>query len=96
MTPIVGIRYKCSVRQNYDLCEKCEERLQPLRYAMVKIRDPKNVPVQMICQYADVPEQRHQPAPAKSEEKPQEAKVFMAKSQVRAILRSKVQEHPAP
>ena len=23
--PIVGYRYKCSVLQNYNLCEKCEE-----------------------------------------------------------------------
>ena len=22
--PITGIRYRCSVRPNYDLCEKCE------------------------------------------------------------------------
>lgn len=93
MSPIVGIRYKCSVRANYDLCEKCEERLQPLKYAMVKIRDPKIVPVQMICQYPDAPNNQ-EPAP-KKDEKPQEAQVFLAKSSVRAILRSKCDQHPA-
>jgi len=23
--PIVGVRYKCSVRTNYDICEQCEQ-----------------------------------------------------------------------
>ena len=28
IAPIVGIRYKCTVRKNYDLCAKCEDRLE--------------------------------------------------------------------
>ena len=49
--PVTGVRYKCSVRPNYDLCQECEERMQPLPYPMVKIRNPKKAPVQILCQY---------------------------------------------
>ena len=51
VNPIVGIRYKCSFRPNYDLCQKCELDLQPLQYAMIKIRNPNQPPVQLQCQY---------------------------------------------
>lgn len=51
--PIVGIRYKCSFRPDYDLCEKCEKELQPLQYAMVKIRQPTQAPVHLMCKYEE-------------------------------------------
>lgn len=41
--PIVGIRYKCSVRPDYDLCEKCEAKMDT-PYPMIKIREPKHAP----------------------------------------------------
>lgn len=39
MSPIMGVRYKCTVRPNFDLCEACEKsRLQP--YPMIKMTTP--------------------------------------------------------
>jgi hypothetical protein len=50
MQPITGIRYRCSVRPNYDLCEKCEAaEEQP--HPMVKIRQPSKMPHQVVCDY---------------------------------------------
>jgi hypothetical protein len=41
MLPLVGYRYKCTVRENYDLCENCE-KLKSQPYPMIKIYDPLN------------------------------------------------------
>jgi len=41
--PIVGPRYKCSVRKNFDLCSKCEERGEH-PYAFLKINNPDQAP----------------------------------------------------
>ena len=49
--PITGIRYKCSVRSDYDLCDKCEQRLQPLPYPVIKIRNEKMAKIQIMCKY---------------------------------------------
>lgn len=55
MSPIVGIRYKCAVRENYDLCEHCEcAKAQP--YPVVKITDPAQAPSALIYVFGD-----HQP-----------------------------------
>jgi len=52
MSPIVGIRYKCAVREDYDLCEKCERsKLQP--YPMVKIVNPDQAPQALVYVFAD-------------------------------------------
>jgi len=39
MNPIRGIRYKCSLRYDYDLCEQCEENIGDHSFPMIKIRD---------------------------------------------------------
>jgi len=39
VSPIVGPRYKCSVRKNFDFCSKCEER-RDHPYAFLKINNP--------------------------------------------------------
>lgn len=47
VNPIKGIRYKCSIRKNFDLCEVCEERLghdQPF----LKIRKAGGAPDVLI------------------------------------------------
>lgn len=47
MNPIKGIRYKCSVRKNFDYCETCEERLGH-EYPMLKIRKAGGAPTVLI------------------------------------------------
>ena len=47
VSPIVGIRYKCSVRKNFDYCAKCEERMGQ-EHAMLKIVRPEDNPDVMI------------------------------------------------
>lgn len=42
MSPIVGPRYKCTVRSDYDLCQKCHGQSDP-KFAMIKIRQPTQV-----------------------------------------------------
>ena len=47
MTPIVGIRYKCTVTKNYDLCETCEDKgTHP--YPMLKIRTEAQNPYKVV------------------------------------------------
>ena len=53
-TPIMGVRYLCSVRKDYNLCEKCEHNIQP-PYPMLKIRNPENTPVYFEAKYTNHP-----------------------------------------
>jgi hypothetical protein len=46
--PIVGIRYKCSVREDYDLCESCEAST-PQDYPLLKIYQPQQAPAAIMC-----------------------------------------------
>ena len=43
VAPIIGARFKCSVRKDYDLCANCEAT-KPQEYAMLKINKPEQCP----------------------------------------------------
>jgi len=45
--PIKGIRYKCAVRKDYDLCAKCEENLEH-PYPFLKIRKAGGAPSMIL------------------------------------------------
>jgi len=47
MNPIVGPRYKCTVRKNFDYCSMCEER-KAHPHAFLKINKPEQVPKAMF------------------------------------------------
>ena len=52
VSPIKGIRYRCSKREDYDLCEICEAKMAPeLPYPMWKIREPKHMALSIMCEY---------------------------------------------
>lgn len=46
--PIVGIRYKCSVCQNFDFCQTCEANV-PHPHPFIKIRTPDLAPAAIFC-----------------------------------------------
>jgi len=45
--PIKGIRYKCAVRKDYDLCAKCEDSLDH-QHPMLKIRKAGGAPSMIV------------------------------------------------
>lgn len=47
MSPIVGVRYKCSVCKNFDFCQMCEERRNH-EHAFLKIYRPDQAPKAMF------------------------------------------------
>lgn len=47
-TPIVGIRYKCSVNADMDFCEDCEAK-KTHQYPFLKIRKPGTAPSTFRC-----------------------------------------------
>lgn len=51
MLPIKGIRYKCTVCADYDICDSCEQAGEHSQHTMLKIRHPKQSPAKIICQY---------------------------------------------
>lgn len=55
MFPIVGIRYKCSTRMDFNLCEACEAHQPSDAFPMIKIRNSDKAPVHLICQYNYAP-----------------------------------------
>ncbi len=68
LSPIVGDRFKCSVRENFDLCSKCEaSQLQP--HPMIKIYSPDQSPAAIYVALKEnqpgAPQQsfRHHPPP---------------------------------
>jgi hypothetical protein len=60
-SPIVGVRYKCSVCQNFDFCEKCEEKATH-PHAFIKLNNPDIFPISIITAIEDENEaQQEQP-----------------------------------
>jgi len=51
--PIVGTRYKCAVREDFDLCERCERDDQDGPYPYLKIRNPTQAPAALITVLKD-------------------------------------------
>lgn len=52
MSPIVGVRYKCAVRENFDMCQSCEMAEVPI-YPMIKIYDPSQSPAAILIALSD-------------------------------------------
>ena len=49
--PIIGIRYKCAVCEDFDYCEKCEKIMGPKHgHPFLKIRNPEIDPIYFKCE----------------------------------------------
>lgn len=48
MNPILGVRYKCSVCEDFDYCENCEATIEH-SHPFLKIKDPKHHPKAVIA-----------------------------------------------
>merc|ERR550514_1971630 len=56
MSPLAGPRFKCSVRNDFDLCIACESK-DASGHPMLKIKKSADAPAAIICvQRADQPE----------------------------------------
>lgn len=48
--PIIGVRYKCSVCENFDYCEDCEEKMKDEHeHPFIKMRKPEVGPFEIKC-----------------------------------------------
>lgn len=69
VAPICGIRFKCSMCEDYDLCEACEAKdIHPDSHTLLKMKRPQ--PIETQC---------HAPAPAQVEAKDSKADVHDVK-----------------
>ena len=51
---IVGIRYKCVVCEDFNLCEKCEDKIKEEHgHPMLKIKSPDMCPVSISCSFIE-------------------------------------------
>ncbi len=48
MNPVVGIRYKCAICPDFDLCENCEA-VTTHDHPFLKIRNKKQTPYKIIA-----------------------------------------------
>lgn len=50
MNPMIGTRYKCAVRSDFDLCETCEAAAgADAPFPFLKIRTPSQAPAAIVC-----------------------------------------------
>lgn len=75
--PIVGVRYKCTVTHDYDLCEKCEATVDH-PYPLLKIKNSSQHPVEVITVL------REDAYPAQS--RPQQANMSMHSQEIQGLL----------
>lgn len=53
--PITGIRYKCTVCEDFDYCEECEAKLgEKHGHPFLKIRKPEMAPAYIHCSYPTI------------------------------------------
>lgn len=58
MSPIIGVRFKCSTREDFDLCANCEVKIiQP--FSMIKIYLPEQAPQAILIALRDRHHDRH-------------------------------------
>jgi len=54
MSPIIGNRYKCTICENFDYCESCEEKnSENHKHPFLKIRKPESAPINIVCAIND-------------------------------------------
>lgn len=45
MNPIIGVRYKCAVNENFNYCENCEETKEH-PYPFFKLNKPEQINIE--------------------------------------------------
>lgn len=56
MFPLFGVRFKCAVRDNYDLCASCEAKTEKA-FPMIKIYNPQQEPAAIVVNLRTGPDE---------------------------------------
>lgn len=94
--PIQGIRYKCSVCEDFDFCEKCEADKKHA-HPFLKIRRPEQAPAFISCNYSQLNQSQMSSSSSgaarrsTTHKKPAEKKIF---HQARFVKESIGDKHP--
>ena len=50
--PIIGVRYKCTICNDFNYCEKCEAKFKEKHgHPMLKINNPEMCPISINCSF---------------------------------------------